>query len=139
MNLSRIEMQKHFDKWLIAWNEHNLESVMEFIHEDIIFDNWNGRIISGKKNLEKAWSAWFDHDGHFQFKKEDVFIDEDEQKMTFTWLLDWPSFEKNYTAKPEKRRGVDILFLKEGKIYKKNTYSKTVVEIDSKKVSMHAL
>ena len=139
MSLSRIDIQDHFDKWLIAWNEHNLESVMEFIHEDIIFDNWNGRIISGKKNLEKAWSAWFHHHGHFQFIKEDVFIDEDEQKITFTWLLEWPSFEKNYTGKPEKRRGVDILFLKEGKIYKKNTYSKTVVEIDSKKVSMHAI
>ena len=139
MSLSRIDIQDHFDKWLIAWNEHNLESVMEFIHEDIIFDNWNGRIISGKKNLEKAWSAWFQHHGHFQFIKEDVFIDEDEQKITFTWLLDWPSFEKNYTGKPEKRRGVDILFLKEGKIYKKNTYSKTVLEIDSKKVSMYAI
>lgn len=139
MNLSGIEMQKHFDEWLIAWNEHHLEGVMKFIHEDIIFDNWNGRIISGKRNLEKAWSAWFQHHGDFQFIKEDFFIDEKGQKMTFTWLLEWPSFEKNYSGKPEKRRGVDILFLKEGKIYKKNTYSKTVLEIDSKKVSLYAI
>ena len=139
MNLSRFEMQGQFDEWLIAWNDHHLEGVMKFIHEDIIFDNWNGRIISGKKNLEKAWSAWFEHHGNFQFFEEDVFIDENKQKMTFAWLLECPSFEKNYTGKPEKRRGVDILYLKAGKIYKKNTYSKTVVEIDSKKVSMYAI
>lgn len=139
MNLSRLEMQKHFDKWLIAWNDHNLEGVMKFIHDDIIFDNWNGRIVSGKKDLEKVWSKWFQYHGNFQFIKEDVFIDENEQKMTFTWLLEWPSFEKNFVGKHEKRRGVDILYLKEGKIYKKNTYSKTVVEIDSKKVSMYAI
>ena len=139
MNLSRLEMHAQFDKWLIAWNDHNIEGVMKFIHDDIIFDNWNSQIISGKRNLEKAWGLWFRHHGDFQFFEEGVFIDENEQKMTFTWLLQWPSFEKNYTGKPEKRRGVDILFLKEGKIYRKNTYSKTVVEIDSRKVSMYAI
>ena len=66
-------------------------------------------------------------------------IDEAEQKMTFTWELEWPSFEKNYAGKPEKRRGVDILYLKEGKIYKKNTYSKTIIEIEGKKISLNTI
>ena len=57
---------------------------MKFIHDEIIFDNWNGRIISGKINLEKSWSTWFAHHGNFKFINEDVFIDEAEQKMTFT-------------------------------------------------------
>ena len=138
MNLSRVEMQWHFDQWLVAWNEHNIEGVMKFIHDDIVFDNWNGWIISGKIALEKSWKAWFMHHGNFKFIQEDILIDEAEQKMTFTWLLEWPSFEKNYIGKPEKRRGVDILYLKEGKIYKKNTYSKTVIEIDSKQITMFA-
>ena len=138
MSLSGTEIKFHFDEWLNAWNDHNLDGVMKFIHEEIIFDNWNGRIISGKAALEKSWSAWFMHHGNFKFYKEDVFIDEKEQKMTFTWLLEWPSFEKNFTGKAEKRRGVDILYLKEGKIYRKNTYSKTVIEIDEKKVSLNA-
>lgn len=139
MNLSKNEIQAHFDKWLTAWNGHNLEGVMKFIHDEITFENWNGQIISGKRNLEKAWSAWFLHHGNFQFIEEDVFIDEQEQKLTFTWLLKWPSFEKKYIGKPEKRKGVDILYLKEGKVFKKDTYSKTVIEIDAKKVLLSAI
>ena len=138
MNLSRFEMQQHFDKWLIAWNSHDINGVMEFLDNDIVFDNWNEHKISGKSNLEKAWRAWFLHHGNFKFIPEDLFIDENQQKMTFTWLLEWPSLEKNYTGKQEKRRGVDIIYLKEGKILKKNTYSKTTIEIDSLEVMMYA-
>ena len=139
MNLSRAEILQQFNTWLIAWNEHDLDRVMEFIHEDIIFENWDDSIISGKIPLKRSWSTWFRNHGNFKFIFEDILIDEAEQKMTFTWKLQWPSLEKNYFGKQEKRRGVDILYLKEGKIYKKNTYSKTTLEIDSVPVHMFAV
>ena len=53
MNLSRTEMQGHFDQWLIAWNNHDIEGVMEFIHDEVVFENWDGRVTSGKTNLKK--------------------------------------------------------------------------------------
>lgn len=139
MNLSKAEIQQHFDEWLIAWNNHDINGVMKFIHNDIVFENWNGNIISGKKVLEQSWKFWFLHHGNFKFIQEDFFTDEGNQKITFTWQLEWPSIEKNYAGKPEKRRGVDILYLKEGKIYKKDTYSKTTIHIATKPVSMHAV
>jgi hypothetical protein len=133
------EIQQHFDEWLIAWNNLDINGVMKFIHNDIVFENWNGNLISGKDALEKSWQFWFLHHGNFKFFKEDFFTDEVNQKMVFTWQLEWPSIEKNYAGKPEKRRGVDILYLKEGKIYKKDTYSKTTIYIDTKPILMHAL
>ncbi|MFS8081820.1 MAG: YybH family protein [Ginsengibacter sp.] len=139
MNLSRAEIQKHFDKWLIAWNQHDINGVMELMHDKIVFENWNGQKISGKSNLGKAWKAWFMHHGNFKFSLEDVFIDELNQKMVFAWQLEWPSLEKRYAGKHEKRRGVDILYLKEGEIIKKDTYSKTTIEIDSLPVAMYAV
>lgn len=139
MNLSRAEILTKFNTWLIAWNEHDLDGVMEFIHEDIIFENWDDSIISGKNSLQKSWSIWYRNHGNFKFIPEDIFIDEADQKMTFTWKLEWTSLEKNYFGKHEKRRGVDILYIKEGKIYKKNTYSKTSLEIDSVSVRMCAV
>lgn len=138
MNLSRDEMQRHFDQWLIAWNNHDIDGVMEFIHDEIIFENWDGRMISGKTNLEKIWRFWFKHHGDFKFVPEDVFMDDPNQKMTFAWNLEWPSLEKKYIGKREKRRGVDILHLREGKVLKKNTYSKTTVQIDSSLIMLHA-
>lgn len=138
MNLSRVEMQRHFDHWLIAWNNHDIDGVLEFIHDEIVFENWDDRIISGKATLGKSWGLWFMHHGNFKFIPEDVFMDEANQKIVFAWQLEWPSLEKNYAGKHEKRRGVDVLYLKEGKIFRKNTYSKTSIEIDSLSVTMHA-
>lgn len=138
MSLSRIEMQRNFDQWLNAWNNHDIDGVMKFMHDEIAFENWNGQVISGKTNLEKAWGLWFMRDGNFKFLLEDVFMDEPNQKMTFTWKLEYPSLEKNYVGKPEKRRGVDILYLKDGKIFRKDTYTKTTIEIDSRLVTMYA-
>ena len=138
MNLSRVEIENYFITWLKAWNNHDLEGVLSFMHEDIIFENWNGSIISSKNNLRKVWTPWFLHHGNFKFILEDYFIDESEQKMTFAWQLDWPSLERNYIGKKESRNGVDIMQLKEGKIFKKNTYSKTILLIDDKKVQLHS-
>lgn len=137
MNPSRVEIENSFFIWFNAWNNHDLEGVLDFMHEDIIFENWNGSIISSKNNLRKIWTPWFLHHGDFKFILEDYFIDEPEQKMTFAWQLDWPSFERNYIGKRETRKGVDIMQLKEGKIFKKITYSKTVLLIDNKKIQLY--
>ena len=138
MNLSRVEILRHFNVWLTAWDEHDLDGVMEFMHEDIVFENWNGAIVSGKSALQKSWAPWFIHHGNFKFIKEDIFIDEQEQKMTFQWRLEWLSFEKKYLGKQEIRRGIDVLHLREGKICKKFSYSKTTVQIDSIPVTLYA-
>ena len=138
MNLSRSEILRKFSTWLIAWNEHDLDGVMEFIHEEIVFENWNGVVISGKNALQKAWLPWFIHNGNFKFITEDIFYDELEQKMTFLWRLEWPSLEKNFKGKDEIRRGVDILYFWDGKIIKKYTYSKTKIQIDSRIILLEA-
>ena len=137
MNLSRVEIEKHFHTWLKAWNYYDLEGVLNFMHEDIMFENWNGSIINGKNNLRKIWTSWFLHHGNFKFILKDYFIDELEQKMAFAWQLEWPSLEKNYIGKKESRNGVDIMQLKEGKIYTKNTFSKTVLLINDKKTTLY--
>jgi len=139
MKLSGIEIRNQFNTWLIAWNDHDLNGVMDFMHDDIIFNSWSGAIISGKTALTKSWERWFSDHQNFKFTLEDLIIDENEQKMSFSWELDWPSFEKKYSGKREKRKGVDVLLLKEGKIYKKNSYSKTTLQIDSLKVGLQAL
>ena len=138
MNLSRADILSRFNVWLMAWNKYDLEGVMEFIHEDTVFENWDGSIISGKTSLSRSWALWFRH-RDFQFIQEDLFIDEKTQKIAFTWHLEWPSPEKKYSGKKEIRHGIDILHLLEGKIVKKDTYSKTTLTIDLVSVSMCAV
>ena len=42
MSLSRDEIEKALRKWNLAWDNHDLEGVMDLFHEEIVFDNWKG-------------------------------------------------------------------------------------------------
>jgi hypothetical protein len=136
--LSRSEIFDRFHSWIISWNEHDLHGVLDFMHEDIFFENWNGTSVLGKALLKKAWERWFENHGNFKFSTEDLFIDEQQQKIAFSWELEWPSLEKKYLGQLEIRRGMDILHLENGKIKTKITYSKTLLQINSLPITLFA-
>ena len=112
---------------------------MELFHEDVLFENWTGGQAKGKENLRKAWAPWFENHGGFRFIGEETFIDADQQKALYRWQLEWPSLEKGLEGRPEKRRGVDVLHFRDGKIIQKLTYSKTTIEIDGQRVRLLAV
>jgi hypothetical protein len=138
MNISKNEILDLFTEWLKAWDNYNLEGVLELLHEDIVFENWTGATIIGKNALRKTWTPWFCNHANFKFIKEDVFIDEQEQKMLFRWKMEWPSIEKGLEGKHEVRKGVDVLHFKDAKIHKKYTYSKTTILVDKKPITLCA-
>jgi ketosteroid isomerase-like protein len=134
--LTRQEIEKALRKWNQAWDDHDLEGVMELFHDDILFENWTGGKAQGKETLRQAWASWFANHGGFRFIEEETFIDVEQQKALYRWQLEWPSIEKGCEGRPEKRRGVDVLHFKDGKIIKKLTYSKTTLEIDGQRVRL---
>ena len=136
--LSREEIKRALTRWNSAWDNHDLDGVMELFHDEILFDNYTGGQAEGKEDLRKAWEPWFANHGGFRFTEEETFIDEDEQKALYRWQLDWPSFEKGCEGRHEMRRGIDVLHFKDGKIIRKLTYSKTTLEIDGEMVRLTA-
>ncbi len=138
MKLLRKEIKEAMAKNSVAWDNRDLEGVLELYHDDVYFENWTGGNAQGKESLRKAWTPWFTGGGDFKFNRDDLFVDEDEQKITITWELSWSSTEKGYEGKPEKRHGVDVIHFKDGKIIKKLTYSKTTIEVDGKRVKLTA-
>jgi ketosteroid isomerase-like protein len=136
--LTAKEIRNALAQWYEAWNAHDLDRVMDLFHEDAIFENWTGGKAQGKKAIHQAWDPWFKNHGGFRFTEEDTFIDESNQKVLFQWTLDWPSGEKGYRGKPERRRGVDVMHFKDGKIIRKYTFSKTTLEIDGQRVKLLA-
>ena len=136
--LSRGEIQKGLAKWNRAWDEHDFEGVMELFHKDILFENWTGAQVQGKEALRKAWEPWFQNHRGFRFIGEDTFIDEGEQKVLYQWTLEWPSNEKGYRGKAERRSGLDVMHFKDGRIIRKSSYSKTTLEIEGKRIRLVA-
>lgn len=136
--LKRTEIEQLLKVWNRAWDEHDLDGVMDLFHEEILFENWTGGSARGKEALRKAWAPWFANHGGFRFTEEDTFIDEPGQKVLYRWTLDWPSAESGYEGRPEKRRGVDVMHFKDGKIIQKLTYSKTTLQIGDRKVRLSA-
>ncbi len=136
--LTKDEIGKALERWYSAWNEHDLDGVMDLFHDDVVFESWAGGRISGKASLRRAWSEWFAHHGDFRFTGIETFIDETGQKALFHWRLDWPSTEEGYNGEPECRYGVDILHFDDGKIIRKLTFSKTAVEIGGKTIRLTA-
>ena len=138
MVLSRKEIKKALAEWNAAWDNHDIDGVMELFHDEVLFDNWTGGTAKGKEDLRKAWTPWFANHGGFRFTEEETFIDVDEQKVLYRWRLDWPSLEEGYEGKTEKRRGIDILHFRDGKIINKLTYSKTTIEIEGERIRLTA-
>ncbi len=136
MSFSRQETEDALRRWNLAWDRHDLDGVMQLFHDEIVFENWTEGKAFGKEALREAWAPWFANHGGFRFIEEETFIDEKEQKALYRWLLEWPSFEKGYEGKPEKRRGIDVLHFQDGKIIKKLTYSKTTIDIDGERLSL---
>lgn len=134
--LSRTEVETALRKWFQAWADYDLDRVMELFHEDVLFENWTGAKAEGRENLRRAWSEWFARPGGFRFIEEETFVDESRQRVLYRWQLEWPSVEKGFEGKPEKRRGVDVMHFADGKIIRKLTYSKTTLEIDGQRVRL---
>lgn len=138
MKLSKEEIRDTLEAWYNSWNNHDMDEIMKLFHDEILFENWTGGEARGKEALRKAWTPWFTNHGGFRFTEEETFIDEKEQKVLYRWVLDWPSMEKGYEGKSEKRRGVDVIHFKDGKIIKKLTYSKTTIDISGEKIKLVA-
>lgn len=138
MKLNKNEILRLMDDWSGAWNRHDFEAVMAGFHEDVLFENWTGGRAAGKEALRKAWTPWFENHGNFVFRTESFIADEEGQRVTWQWTLEWPSLEKGFEGKKEIRRGVDVIELKDGKVFRKCTYSKTTLEIDGRKTPLAA-
>ena len=134
MKLARKQIEREMQEWNKAWDTHDIDGVMRLFHEDILFENWTGAQVKGKEALRKAWTPWFTNHGGFRFLEEDMFIDEESQKVLYRWEFQSPSFEKGHEGKAEKRRGVDVIHFRDGLIIEKRSYSKTTIEIDGKRV-----
>ena len=64
--LTRDEIAQALAEWQVAWNKHDLDGVMALFHDEVVFENWTGARVAGKRALRRAWAPWFAEHGGFR-------------------------------------------------------------------------
>jgi uncharacterized protein (TIGR02246 family) len=108
-----------------AFNREDLDGVMDFMADDAVYDEFNGRQHRGKAAIREAFVPQFRGDfGKIRFQAEDVFVDAESGKALIRWLC---------TLETEERagawRGLDILHFENGLVKEKLTYAKATVPL----------
>ena len=69
MPLSREQIKDALKQWHLAWDNHDLEGVINSFMTKSLFENWTGGKAEGKEALRKAWAPWFANHGGFRFHR----------------------------------------------------------------------
>jgi len=112
-----------------AFNENDLDGVMEWFAEDSVYDQFDGAQAQGQSEIRRAFEPQFAGAfGSMKFIEEDLFVDADERKVMISWACSIET--KQGTG---NWRGLDLLHFDEHpRITRKATYAKaTTLKLDA--------
>ena len=108
-----------------AFNQNDLESVMAFMAEDAVYEEFTGAIRRGKAAIRAAFVPQFRGDfGKMRFETEDLFVDAAAGKALIRWVC-----RLETRRGPAGWRGLDILHFENGLVTQKLTYAKAKVPL----------
>jgi len=109
------------EKFNAAFNNHDVEAVMNVMTEDCIFENTSpspdGTRVEGATAVRAYWEKFFTNNPDAFFEAEDVFAAGD--RCTVRWI-----YRKTKDGKPWHLRGVDVFKVRDGKVAEKLAYVK---------------
>ena len=112
---------KVIDKFNTAFNNHDVDGVMNAMTEDCIFENTSprpdGTIYEGAAAVRKFWENFFAANPDAHFEAEDIFAAGD--RCTVRWI-----YRKTKDGQPWHLRGVDVFKVRNGKVAEKLSYVK---------------
>jgi ketosteroid isomerase-like protein len=73
--------KSYADKWVRAWNAHDIEAVLDHFHDDVLFTSpvaarvvpESGGVVRGKVALRDYWTAALAKQPELQFEVIDVY------------------------------------------------------------------
>jgi len=135
--LTRAEIQKRLTKWNQAWDQHDLDGVMELFHEDVVFDNWTGGQARGKEALRKAGRRGLRTTADFGSPRRTPSSTSPVRRCSTAGP--WTGLRASRGMRGNREaEGVDVLHFEDGKIIQKLTYSKTTLEIGGRRIKLSA-
>lgn len=106
--------------FLDAFNRNDLDGVMAFFTDDIVYDELDGTRSSGREAVRAAFADQFAGKfGAMKFIEDDTFIDADAGKVMSSWDLEITKDDGTLVL-----RGLDLLQFVGRKVRYKQTYVK---------------
>lgn len=106
--------------FLDAFNRNDLDAVMAFFTDDVVYEELHGPINRGRDAVRKAFEPQFAGSfGRMEFLEDDTFIDASADKVMSSWHL---SLEMD--GEPRVLHGLDLLEFEGSLIVRKQTFVK---------------
>jgi ketosteroid isomerase-like protein len=104
-----------------AFNRHDVDTVMEAMTEDCIFENTNpppdGVRCEGQAAVRAVWEKFFASNPDARLECEEMFAAGD--RCVVRWV-----YRKTKDGKPWHLRGVDVFRVRDGRVAEKLSYVK---------------
>ena len=105
-----------------AFNSHDVDAIMAFMTDDVVFENTSprpdGERYEGEQAVRGFWEQLFGGSPSARFETEDIFAAAD--RCTVRWVYHWVDSE----GKPGHVRGVDVFRVHDGRVAEKLSYVK---------------
>lgn len=126
--MERAKLEALTREFTEAFNRDDLEGVMSFMADDVVYDEFNGTRSVGKAAVRAAFAPQFRGDfGTIRFHTEDMFVDPEAGKAMISWTC---HVDQGHRA--GGWRGLDLLHFRDGKLVVKETYAKAKAPLYAK-------
>lgn len=121
MSARKQELERIGGAFLKAFNDNDLDGVMSFFTDDIVYDELDGTRSQGLDAVRSAFEPQFaGRFGQMTFVEDDTYIDAEANKVMSSWDLRI----KKEDGSTLVLRGLDLLVFRGDKICLKETYVK---------------
>lgn len=120
-DLTRASLLEATRAFTEAFNRNDLEGVMSWFTDDIVYEQFDGHVAQGCEAVREAFTPQFTGAfGRMRFDEEDCFVDADARRALISWTCGMDNGDK-----ARGWQGLDILhFSGDGRIERKLTYGK---------------
>jgi steroid delta-isomerase-like uncharacterized protein len=128
--LNGTELQQFIDRYNQAWNEHDVDAIVEMHTPDSVFENHTtGDVNVGREAIGTAIHGIFTVFPDLRFEtrrayiRDDLVVQEWTARGTHLGKMNRAGLEVEPTGKSVEYRGMDVIPIENGLVARKDVYS----------------
>jgi len=128
--MNGAELQEFIDRYNAAWNDHDVDAILEMHADDSVFENHTtGDVNVGKAAIGNAIRGIFtvfpdlEFETRRQYIRDGLVVQEWTARGTHLGKMSRAGLQVQPTGRTVEYRGMDVIPLHDGKVARKDVYS----------------